>query len=143
MPGPQRRQTRVALSYPRHMCKPEDLLDFIQSTTFENQWKSLGLDDEMDLTALELFIMANPTGAPMVEGTGGLRKLRFAPAKWQTGKSGAARVCYVYFEEFGIVYLINVYRKNRKETLSANEKKTIKSIIARIEKNLRRRQGLE
>lgn len=128
------------------MCRvfqPEELLDFIQSTTFEKQWQGLGLDDEADLAALEMAIMAYPTGAPVIEGTGGLRKLRFAPARWKTGKSGAARVCYAYFEEFGIVYLINAYRKNRKETLTSAEKRAIKSMIARIEVGLHRRRSLD
>jgi hypothetical protein len=121
---------------------PEDLLDFIQSSAFERQWARLGLNDEEDLFALEMFIMTDPKRAPVVEGTGGLRKVRFAPDRWNTGSSGGARVCYVYFEEFGIVYWIYVYRKSQQETLSANEKKAIKAMIERIEKNLRRRQNL-
>lgn len=106
---PKRRH--AALRYPKHVLSPEDLLHFIETTVFTKAWGDLGLNDEEDLTALQVLIMCSPKAAPVIPATGGLRKLRFAPAKWETGASGGVRVCYVYFEEHAIVLLVYVYDK--------------------------------
>ena len=39
----------------------------------------------------------------MIQGTGGLRKMRFAAPGSQRGKSKSFRVCYVDFTEFGFI----------------------------------------
>jgi hypothetical protein len=107
--SPNLKTTQVTLSYPDHTVKSEDLLDFIELPQFTKCWEKLGLDDETDLTALQLGIMADPTGGDVIAGTEGLRKLCFAPDRWNIGKGGAARVLYVHFEQFGIVLLCVVY----------------------------------
>ena len=101
------------------------------------------MDDEDDLTALQLAIMFAPDGAPVVKGTGGLRKLRFAPAKWNTGTSGATRVCCVYFGDYGIVLLVYVYDKHQKETLTDAEKKVIRGFIDRAKAELDCRKSVK
>ena len=78
----------VTLIYRAHTCKPEDFLHFVEYPAFSSDWDELGLDVEEDLLALQLMIMANPSGAPVIAGTGGLRKLRFASRRWNCGKSG-------------------------------------------------------
>ena len=47
-----------------------------------------------------------------MQGTGGLRKMRFAFEG--AGKSGSVRECYVDFVIHETVYLITVYPKNKK-----------------------------
>ena len=124
------------------MFDTEDLLHFIELPQFTRRWEQLGLDDEVDLTALQLAIMANPRNGDVIRGTGGLRKLRFAPQRWSIGKSGAARVIYAYFEEFGIVLLCLVYGKNEAGDLSEAVKKLLKKTMNEIEAELRRRESL-
>lgn len=141
--GERRPQRRVTLRYPKHALSPEDLLHFIESTVFTKRWEQLGLDDEDDLTALQLSIMSDPAGSPIVKGTGGLRKLRFSPPEANTGKSGGYRVCYVYFEEHGIVYLVYVYNKHEKDDLDAEEKIAIRNYIARQKLALDRRKTIK
>jgi hypothetical protein len=126
---------RVTLQYPASL-KPEDLLDFIELPIFTARWEKLGLDDEDDLTALQITIMTAPTAARVIVGTSGLRKLRFAPMRWETGKSGATRVLYVYFEQFATVLLCLVYGKNEIGAISDGGKKYINKLIAEIEQEL-------
>jgi hypothetical protein len=118
--------------YPQHAFKPEELLSFVELKPFEIGWKDLGLNDE-DLLALQITIMLDPTGAPVVEGTGGLRKIRFAPSRWKRGKSGAARIGYVYLREYGTVLLVIAYSKSEKDNLAPAEKKVIRHLIQRVE----------
>ena len=133
----QRRQ-RVTLHYPQHAPTPDDLLHFIESSVFTRRWEDLGLDDENDLTALQLLIMSAPAKNPIVKGTGGLRKMRFVPPEAECGKSGGLRVCYVYVEEYGIVYLVYVYTKHEKDDLDAGERNAIRDHIRRQKRELDR-----
>lgn len=118
--------------------QPEDLLTFIEMRGFRDDWKRMGLNDD-DLSVLQFAIMAAPRDAPVVPGTDGLRKLRFAPARWGKGKRGAARVGYVFFEEFGLVLLVIAYAKNEQDNLSADDKRIIRDMIRREREALKRR----
>ena len=66
-------------------------LTLIQLSTFAAKWPKLRLTDE-DLLSLEGLLIDNPEAGQVIPGTGGLRKLRFAPPSWHTGKRGASRV---------------------------------------------------
>ncbi len=138
----KRRRQRVTLAYPQHALSPEHLLHFIESTVFTKRWKELGLNEEEDLLALQLRIMVSPRTAPVIPGTGGLRKLRFVPPHAGIGKSGGYRICYVYFEEYGIVYLVYVYDKHEKDDLDPDERKTIRNHIRREKAALDRRKSI-
>lgn len=130
---------RMKLSYPAHVLKPEDLLHFIELPVFTKRWEQLGLDDDDDLAALQVLIMAVPKGGKPLEKTDGLRKMRFAPSRWKTGKSGAARVLYVYFERFNVVLLCLAYGKNEVDNISDAVKKHLNGLIGEIERELRQR----
>ena len=106
---------------------------FIQTSEFAKRWEQLGFDDD-DLRRLEYEILKNPKVGPVIKGTGKLRKLRFAYEN--TGKRGSARVCYVDFQEMGIVYLIVAYSKNEKDNLSRSECNQIKRMIEILEHNI-------
>lgn len=124
------RGVKAELRYPAHKFAPEDLLNFIELDDFGTDWKDLGLDDD-DLHLLQILIMLQPQPNNVIQGTGGLRKIRFAPGRWNVGKSGAVRVCYVFFPEVSIVLLVTAYSKSEKDNLSAAEKKQIKQFIER------------
>jgi hypothetical protein len=130
------------LRYNEQSFSPEDLLHFVEMPEFTKAWEEMGLDDEDDLLALQLLIMAAPKKPPVIRGTGGLRKMRFAPPRWDTGKSGAARVCYVHFEEVGIVLLVLAYQKNERDDISERGKKVIRQLIADTRKYLLHRGKL-
>jgi hypothetical protein len=110
----------------------QELLQFWEVRVFSEAWEDLKLTSD-DLLDLQMEIILNPTGAPVVPGTGRLRKLRFSPEAWPIGKSGALRVCYVYFEEFGEVLLAIVYPKTEKDDLTGDEKTALRELIARHE----------
>lgn len=107
---------------------------FIILPEFDKNWKSMGLSDE-DLRRLENLILQNPEAGALMQGTGGLRKLRFALDN--RGKSGSARVCYVDFIIQETVFLITAYPKNEKENLSKAERNTIHKLIEALAHTLR------
>jgi mRNA-degrading endonuclease RelE of RelBE toxin-antitoxin system len=72
-------------------------------------------------------VMMNPKGPPVVAGTGGLRKIRFA--KKGHGKSSGYRVGYVYFEEYGTIGLLAVYSKSDQADIPPAQRLAIKKGI--------------
>jgi hypothetical protein len=70
----------------QHKIRPEDVAVFIELDGFTDAWRDLRLSDG-DLHALQLAIMAKPKGAPVVSGTGRLRKIRYAPSRSGKGKA--------------------------------------------------------
>ncbi len=126
---------RVVLKYPSHWFEPEDLLTFIELRPFTRRWHQLKLSDS-DLQALQICIMARPHLGTVIEGSGGLRKMRFAHPKWDAGKSGGLRVCYAYYEAVATVVLALVYLKNEKDDLSDQEKGALRAVIQRVERTL-------
>lgn len=62
---------------PSQSFQPDDLLHFIEMEGFWQDWLDLGLGDD-ELLELQLTIMAGGKYAPLIPGTGGLRKLRFS-----------------------------------------------------------------
>ena len=110
-------------------------ITFIQMPVFESAWRRMRLSD-VDLSALEAEIAKDPEAPPLMRGTGGVRKIRFAPPSWQRGKSGATRVCYAYFARFAQVYLFLIFSKDKKGNVTAFEAKTLHGLMKRIEQLL-------
>lgn len=77
------------------------------------------------------FLSVNPTTGTIIEGTGGVRKLRWS--KTGSGKSGGLRVIYYYHSNFMPVYLLTLFGKNEKTNLTRNDKcilaKGIKTLL--------------
>lgn len=110
--------------------------EFVRMPEFEKCWANIGLN-ENDIIALEEFLCLNPHSGRLLEGTGGLRKLRWAlPNK---GKSSSIRIIYIDFIFYEKIYLISAYSKNEKENLTRNEKNEIKKVIKLLEDVLRKK----
>lgn len=99
---------------------------FIEVPLFTKRWKEIGLNDS-DLLNLQIMLLKNPESGPVMEGTGGIRKVRF-PLE-NKGKSGSVRICYTDFEEYEVIYLITAFTKNEQDNLSAEEKNVLKKLV--------------
>lgn len=112
---------------------------FIEVPLFSKRWKEIGLG-EAELQLLQIMLLKDPESGPVMEGTGGIRKVRF-PIK-NKGKSGSVRVCYTDFAEYEVVYLITAFEKNEKENLSAEEKNVLKKLVKALkEETAKNRNG--
>jgi hypothetical protein len=110
-------------------------LTLVQLPAFIAAAKRLGLGDD-DVRALENMLLANPAAGQTVAGTGGLRKVRFAPPSWNTGKRGATRVCYAYFSTAAHVFFFTVYAKNVQENLTAAEKAYYRRVLGDLARRM-------
>ena len=106
---------------------------FVMLPTFDKNWAQMGLNDN-DLRRLQEELLLEPNKGDLMQGTGGLRKLRFAFEG--KGKSGSTRVCYVDFVVYETIYLITAYPKSEKDNLSKNERNSIAKLIKALESSL-------
>jgi hypothetical protein len=99
--------------------------EFVETFEFRKRWKALKLDD--DLRALQDMLGADPRAGDLIQGTGGVRKVRLELQG--RGKSGGARVVYVDFAVEEHLYLISVFAKNEQGNLTAKQKKEIRDFV--------------
>jgi hypothetical protein len=111
---------------------------FLHLDIFDEEWSDLGLGDN-DLQELQSAILTSPERYPIIPGTEGLRKIRFAPSREARGKRGAYRVGYVRFRKFGFILLVTAWGKNDRSDLSARDQNAIAAIVRDIRMTLRAR----
>lgn len=109
--------------------------EFIMLPEFDHKWYELGFSDK-ELKSLKEELTVNPQKGDIIQGTGGLRKIRIAFEG--RGKSGSARVCYVDFAVYERIYLITAYSKNEKDNLSKSERNNVKRLIKLLEHTIDR-----
>src|ERR1039458_1715734 len=78
-------------------------------------------EERADIVAM---LAADPECGDLIRGTGGFRKVRVA--RKGTGKSGGARVVYIWRNQRFPVFLITVFPKNHKKNLSMAERNTLR-----------------
>lgn len=88
------------------------------------------LDDE-GLRGLQNALMENPEAGDVIEGTGGLRKLRHSDPRRGKGKRGGLRVIYFWWHPKRQFWLFTLYDKDEMDDLSAREKKLLKDMLKR------------
>ena len=108
---------------------------FCQVSPFVARWRRMRLTDE-DLQALEKLLAKRPDAGAVIGGTGGLRKLRFAPPSRAGGKSGGTRVIYGFFPEYNTIYLFLIYPKNEQADLTPPQKAQCRQLVAEIKRLL-------
>lgn len=91
----------------------------IETPTFLRRADDAGMTDgeRFDLVS---FIASNPEAGDVIQGTGGVRKVRFAGRG--KGKSGAYRVITFFTGPSLPVFLLTVYPKGVKDTLTKAER---------------------
>ena len=99
---------------------------FIEVPLFTKRWSEIGLADD-DLIQLQIMLLKDPESGPVIEGTGGIRKVRF-PLE-NRGKSGSVRVCYTDFADYEVTYLITAFTKKEQENLTDDEKKVLRKLV--------------
>ena len=88
-------------------------------------------------TEMETTIVADPGRAPVIPGTGGIRKLRWAGSG--RGKQGGVRVIYFHRSEPGTIYMLTAYAKADREDLTPADKKALSRLVAKIKQEDRNR----
>ncbi|MCK6413152.1 MAG: type II toxin-antitoxin system RelE/ParE family toxin [Azonexus sp.] len=79
--------------------------------------KLLSADERQDLIN---YLAEHPKAGDIIEGTGGVRKLRWR--RGGQGKSGGVRVIYYFHDDFMPLYLLTLFAKGDKANLTKSER---------------------
>lgn len=108
---------------------------FVQTKVFSDDLDALIAENKLlviDYEELEKLLAKNPELGNLIQGAGGLRKIRLKSSS--KGKRGGFRVCYFDFPEGEQLFFIVIYGKNEKENISKEDKEIFKKFIEKIKK---------
>ena len=90
---------------------------------------------QLERDELVEYVAANPKAGDLIQGTGGVRKLRWARSG--RGKSGGARVIYYFHSETLPLYLLTVFGKGEKADLSQAERNELAKLVQILKATVR------
>lgn len=102
--------------------------EFVETSVFTRQLTALMSDEEYK--EFQAFLIENPEAGAVIVGTGGCRKVRWS--RQGTGKSSGIRAIYYFYNSAGKLYMLIIYPKSEKESLTAAEKAQLKAVIASL-----------
>ena len=94
--------------------------------------------DESEFRHLQESLMANPVAGAVIEGTGGLRKLRFGDSRRGKGRRGGLRVVYFWWEAGLQFWLFTLFDKDEASDLKPEQRRILR---ARIKAELEARRN--
>jgi len=97
---------------------------FIELPAFERHRQDY-LDDDA-FRRLQEALMGNPEAGEVIEGTGGLRKVRFGDSRRGKGKRGGLRLIYYYWLGGPEFWLFTLYDKDEMTDLKPKERAQLK-----------------
>ena len=103
-------------------------MEFIETPTFTRLVMALLTDEAY--RGLQNELAADPDRGDIIKGGGGIRKLRYAAQG--RGKSGGVRVIYYWRKENHQIYLLLVYPKSAKDTLTAKETAILREFVKEL-----------
>jgi hypothetical protein len=100
-------------------------LDIIETSVFTRQVQNLLTDEEY--RQLQLALVDNPEMGVIIQGSGGLRKIRWAISG--RGKRGGVRTIYYWAVKKDQILLLLMYAKNEQDNLTQDQLKVLRGII--------------
>ena len=85
-----------------------------------------------DYAIFQEDLVNHPEQGDLIRGTGGFRKARMGFPSAGIGKSGGARVIYLYIPEQETIYLVIIYGKSQKRDLTREEENNLRKIADQI-----------
>ena len=97
----------------------------IETSVFTRQLRALLPDEEY--RKLQAALVGKPTLGPLIRGSGGLRKLRWAlPGR---GKRGGVRVIYFWAARQDQLLMLLMYPKSERDDLSPSQLKLLRKLV--------------
>jgi hypothetical protein len=103
-------------------------IEFIETPTFTRMITALLTDDEY--WGLQYVLMENPERGEIIQGGGGIRKLRYAVQG--RGKSGGIRVIYYWIKDNDQIYMLVAYPKSKKDDLTDKETAVLRRYVKEL-----------
>ncbi|WP_129779642.1 toxin [Peristeroidobacter soli] len=85
--------------------------------------------DEDSFQKLQEALMANPGAGELIEGAGGLRKVRWVDTRRSKGKRGGLRVIYYYWLSGPEFWLFTLYDKDEASDLTPRQREIFRGLV--------------
>lgn len=108
---------------------------FIELTPFRTYLDRLREGPAL-LREMQRLLLLQPDDGEVVQGTGGIRKMRLAGKG--RGKRGGYRIWYLYLPEPERIYLLAIYSKNEIEDLTAAQRQELRGLVEMLKQEARR-----
>lgn len=102
-----------------------DRVRFIETPLFTAAVRTVC--SEASFRALQLSLVLQPDRGPIIRGSGGLRKLRWAGSG--RGKRGGIRVIYHWYPTEETILLLYLYPKNVAEDLTPSQLRILRRLV--------------
>lgn len=100
-------------------------MKFVETSVFTRRITEVVSDDEYRL--LQEALLRRPTHGDLIEGTGGIRKLRWG--EQGRGKRGGFRIIYYWNATREIFLMLYLYRKNEQKDLTAEQRRVLAKVV--------------
>ena len=100
---------------------------FVELPAFE-RYRTDYLDEEA-FGNLQNALMRNPEAGEVIQGTGGLRKVRFADKRRGKGKRGGLRVIYYWWSGGMQFWPYTLYDKDEMADLTPEQRKLFRAML--------------
>jgi hypothetical protein len=98
---------------------------FVETPIFTAEIRALLPDEEH--RALQIALLLRPEQGPVIPGSGGLRKVRWAGSG--RGKRGGLRMIYYWRPDEATFYMLFAYPKNAQEGLTPAQLKVLRKLV--------------
>lgn len=95
--------------------------------------------DEEERNNLIYFLSTHPKAGVVLQGTGGIRKLRWA--RKGKGKSGGVRLIYFFYDEEAPLFMLTIFGKGEKDNLSKSERNELAKLVKLLIATYRRKNN--
>lgn len=101
------------------------IVKFVETSVFTRRITEVVSDDEYRL--LQEALLRRPMHGDLIEGTGGIRKLRWG--EQGRGKRGGFRIIYYWNAKREIFLMLYLYRKNEQKDLTAEQRRVLAKVV--------------
>jgi hypothetical protein len=101
------------------------LFSFRETTRFTRRVLEYLGDDAY--AQLQWYLIRRPDAGDLIQGSGGLRKLRWAAGG--KGKRGGARVIYYWATARGEIFMLDLYAKSERVDITPDEVKELRELV--------------
>ena len=101
----------------------------VETASFKISVKKAGMTED-EVEAARDAVMADPEGGDIIQGAGGIRKVRLA--RRGEGKSGGYRILTYYMQKDRPAFLLFVIDKTKDDNLTDEQTRILKATAKRI-----------
>ena len=114
------------------------MITVVETPSFLKDVKRADLSEDEHRTLVN-YLALNPKIGVLMEGTGGVRKVRFASDG--QGKSGAYRVVYYFHSDEIPLFALALFAKNEKANITKAERNELKALMPQLVEAYRTRKA--